>query len=178
VVTSNPRWRSWGTSSYSWSRWLAATLELELPEVQLEVGVGSQQGAERDRDEPRAGGLEGADVHGAGDGPSGLLHGRLGPGGGREHRVGLGDQGPARRRQHDPPALLLHQGGTEVTFEGRDPLGDRRGRVGERLGGRRHRPAGGDLAQELESVEVERHRSACLHRSVWLKGTSTNVRWT
>jgi len=81
-----------------------------------------------------------------------LALGRGQPG---EDRVGMADEGAARLRHAHPAGAALDERGARLALERRDLLGDRRLRVGERLGRRREGALRGDLAEDSEALDVE-----------------------
>ena len=79
----------------------------------------------------------------------------------RDHRVGVLDQPPAGGvgEPETRRPIALEQRIPASRSSAASSLGDRRGRVGERLGDRGDRAAGGELAQQPEAMDVEhRHR--------------------
>ena len=64
----------------------------------------------------------------------------------REHRLGVGDQRARRVGQPDAAAVALEQRDADLALERGELLRDRGRREREGLGGRRDRPAGGELS--------------------------------
>ena len=74
-----------------------------------------------------------------------------------EDHVGVLDEDLARLGQHDPAGTALQQPHAGLALERGDLLRDRRGRVGEHVGGGRQRTAAGDLAEHAQAANVQ-HR--------------------
>jgi DNA-binding transcriptional MerR regulator len=136
--------------------------------------------AERRHDEPVRGGLERGDPDAAADPSGGALEVGLRRLQSREHRVGVDHQPPARLRELDAAADPLEQRDAGVALERGELLGDRRGRVGERLGDGRDRAPRRELAQQPQPADVEQGvgRPAVAFMKLSLQVPSTNTRWT
>ena len=119
---------------------------LEVVDRELERGVVASQGGDRRRHERLGRGLERGDAQPAGDDAGEPGEVRLGDLELREHRLGVGHERARRVGQPDAAAVALEQRDADLALERRELLRDRRRREGERLGGRRDRPAGGELS--------------------------------
>ena len=73
----------------------------------------------------------------------------------REDALGVADERLARRGQADPARVALEQRHAGFGLERGDLLGDRRLRVGERVGRGRERAAVGDLVEDLQPGHVK-----------------------
>ena len=73
----------------------------------------------------------------------------------REDALGVPDERLAGGGQADAARMALEQRHAGFGLERGDLLGDRRLRVGERLGGGRERAAVGDLLQDPQAADVE-----------------------
>ena len=89
----------------------------------------------------------------------------------REQRVGVRDERLRRRGQPHVAPDALEQRDARLALEQRELLGDRGRAVGQRFGDRADRPAGGQLAQQAEALEVE-------HREEELHDNRQNFQWT
>jgi hypothetical protein len=136
-------------------------LGLRLRELAVERGVPLLQRPEGRDDERVRRRLEGGDAQPAGDLPGRLREIGLGCLQARQHRVGVDDKTAARLRELNAAADALEQRHAGIALEGGELLGHGRGRVGERLGDGRHRPASRELPQEAQATDIE-HRSAVL----------------
>jgi hypothetical protein len=74
-----------------------------------------------------------------------------------EDHVGMLDEHLARLGQHDAAGTALQQPYAGLALERGDLLRDRRGRVGEHVGGGRQRTAAGDFAEHAQAADVQ-HR--------------------
>ena len=133
-----------------------AVLRLGVADVDVQARVGEHR-----RGHPRQHGAgerrERRDAQGAGDLGGRRVQVGLGALELGEHRVGVGDERPAGIGQREPPSLALEQHHAGLALQRRELLGDGRRRERQRLGGRGDGAALGELAQDPEALDVERH---------------------
>ena len=75
-----------------------------------------------------------------------------------QHRLRVAEQDAARLGERHTARAALDEHDAGLTLERRDLLGDRRGRVGQRVGGGAQRPLARDLAQHAQPPHVEHRR--------------------
>jgi hypothetical protein len=88
-----------------------------------------------------------------------------------QDRVGVGDERPARVGQRQPPAVALQQDDAGLALQRGQLLGDGRRGERQRLGGGGDGLALGELAQDAEAADVERHEAQ-------LTDAARNRRWS
>ena len=140
-------------------------LGLGLDQLALQLRVARLERPERRDHERVRAGLEARHADAARDVAGRARQIGLGRLQARDHRVGVAGQPVAGLRELHAAADALDQPDAGVALERGELLGDRRGRVGERLGDGRDRAARGELAQEPEPSDVE-HREADLTGSM------------
>ena len=118
---------------------------LEVVDGELEGRVVSSQRRDRRGHERLGRGLERGHAQAAGDDAREPGQVRLGDLELRQHRLGVGDERARGVGQPDAAAVALEQRDPDLALERGELLRDRRRRERERLGGRRDRPAGGEL---------------------------------
>ena len=77
----------------------------------------------------------------------------------REHGLGVGDERARGVGQPDAAAVALEQRDADLALERGELLRDRRRREREGLGGRRDRPAGGELSEDTQASDVEQGKA-------------------
>jgi hypothetical protein len=93
-----------------------------------------------------------------------------------QKRVGVRDERAPRIGQREPPALTFEQDNARFTLERRKLLGDGRRREAERLGGRGDGPTLGELTQDSEAFDVQRHMKHSLRvRQEEIAGTERSL---
>ena len=156
----------------------SALLGLGLHELALQLGVARLERAERGDHERVRGGLEGRDPHAAGDRRRRSLARSASAASSRAITASAWttSRRPASVSCTPRPtrSISAHAG---VALERRELLGDGGRRVGERLGDRRDRAPGGQLAQQPQAADVEHreagpYRFACRKMSLDLNGRS------
>ena len=130
-------------------------LGLELGEQDLGARMAGGEGRHRPRHERRRGGGEGGQAHAAAHvavagGELGL--GRLELG---QHALGAPDEQPRGGGEDHAAPLALEQRDADLALERGEVLGDRGGRVAERLGRGGDGAALGELAQHVQAADVE-----------------------
>ena len=146
-------------------------LGLELGEQDLGARMAGGEGRHRPRHERRRRGGEGGQAHAAAHvavagGDLGL--GRLELG---QHALGAPDEQPRGGGEGHAPPLALEQRDADLALERGEVLGDRGGRVAERLGRGGDGAALGQLAQHVQAADVE-------HCEAELTLTVTIRKWT
>ena len=128
-------------------------------ERELDRGVSLTEAGDRLGHDRRAGARERREPQAPAPQPGDRLELGLGVGQPGEDRVGVLDERTARVGEPDAAGVALDEPGAGLAFERGDLLRDGGLGVGERIGGGGERAAGGDLAQDAHSADIEHKRT-------------------